>query len=515
VRIVALLYAATFFVLGPLAALLSGDGPGFFASPLRWSPPIAGIVTAVAVVAVSVSPRFPARTVLLIGLLFEVVGAYGIAAARYLNPSPQPVEAPAVSWVAVWILVFAAIVPSPPRRAVLAALGAATAVPVMVSAGMLLRDGVAPPLGFVFRAFAPYVLVVALAYIGARVIYRLGTELTHARALGSYRLVERLSRGGMGEVWRAEHHLLARPAAIKLIRPTASERQAEELRARFEREAQAIASLRSPHTIQLYDFGVTDEGSFYYVMELLDGFDLNTLVERFGPVPVDRALHLLSQVCHSLAEAHTRGLIHRDIKPANVFVCRYGREVDFVKVLDFGLVKPAGGEERTTQVDLTAAHVARGTPAFMAPEQAIGDRPVDTRADLYALGCLAYWLVTGQRVFEGHTALDTLVKHAHAAPRAPSQRTELSIPGSFDDLVLECLAKDPAARPQTADAVAERLAAISAEPAWTQARARDWWELHAPASPSTGFDLNQASPPAADDRPPEYVTDIEPERSSR
>jgi serine/threonine protein kinase len=493
VRVVALLYAATFFVAGPLAALLSGDGRAvFFASPLRWSPSIVGIVAALAVVAVSSTPRFPPRTVLVIGLLFEVVGAYGIAAARYLDPSPQPADVPVVSWVAVWILLFAAIVPNPPRRAVLAALGAATAVPVMVSAGMLLRDGVAPPPGLVFRAFAPYLLVVALAYIGARVIYRLGTELTHARALGSYRLVERLGRGGMGEVWRAEHHLLARPAAIKLSRATANEHQAEELRARFEREAHAISSLRSPHTIQLYDFGVTDDGSFYYVMELLDGFDLHTLVQRFGPLPVNRTLHVLSQVCHSLGEAHARGLIHRDIKPPNVFVCRYGREVDFVKVLDFGLVKPLSplsNDQGTTRVDLTAEHVARGTPAFMAPEQAIGDRPVDTRADLYALGCLAYWLVTGQRVFDGQTTLDTLVKHAHDAPNAPSQRTELPIPSSFDDLVLACLEKDPAARPQTADAVAERLAAIGVEPAWTQPRARAWWQQHAPASPSISSEV--------------------------
>ena len=261
---------------------------------------------------------------------------------------------------------------------------------------------------------------------------------------------------------------------------------------------------------------MTDEGSFYYVMELLDGFDLQTLVERFGPVPVERALHVLAQVCHSLGEAHTHGLIHRDIKPANVFVCRYGREVDFVKVLDFGLVKPLSDDQstRTTRVELTAAHVARGTPAFMAPEQAIGDRPVDTRADLYALGCLAYWLVTGQRVFEGHTAIDTLVKHAHAAPSAPSQRTELAIPGSFDDLVLACLAKDPAARPQTADEVAERLSAIRGLPPWTQARANAWWQLHAPASPSIGFDPNSALAAAAD-RMPEYVSEIAPERSGR
>jgi serine/threonine-protein kinase len=261
--------------------MLSGDGrPAFFASALRWSSSVAGIATALAVVLASINPRLQAKTILAIGLLFEVVGAYGIAAARYLDPSTQPADAPTVSWVAVWILVFATIVPSPPRRAVLAALGAATAVPAMASAGVLLRDGVAPPFGFAIRTFVPYLLVVALAYIGARVVYRLGTELTHARDLGSYRLVERLGQGGMGEVWRAEHHLLARAAAIKLIRATANESQAAELRARFELEAQAIASLRSPHTVQLYDFGVTDDGSFYYVMELLDGFDLHTLVQR-------------------------------------------------------------------------------------------------------------------------------------------------------------------------------------------------------------------------------------------
>ena len=180
-----------------------------------------------------------------------------------------------------------------------------------------------------------------VAAVAARVVYRLGTELTHARELGSYRLVERLGQGGMGEVWRAEHQLLARPAAIKLIRASDRRRprRGDRATARFEREAQVTAGLRSPHTIQLYDFGVTDDGAFYYVMELLDGFDLQVLVERFGPVPVDRAVHF----CYRSATRSPRpttGLIHRDIKPANVYACRYGREVDFVKVLDFGLVKP-------------------------------------------------------------------------------------------------------------------------------------------------------------------------------
>ena len=206
---------------------------------------------------------------------------------------------PGVSWVAVWILLFATVIPTPPRQAMAAALASATAVPVVASLSLVLRGDVpaAGIVAFALRTFLPYFLVALVASVAARVVYRLGTELTHARELGSYRLVERLGEGGMGEVWRAEHQLLARPAAIKLIR-TQTRLRARDPRssaARFEREAQVTAGLRSPHTIQLYDFGVTDDGAFYYVMELLDGFDLQVLVERFGPVPVDRAVHLLTR----------------------------------------------------------------------------------------------------------------------------------------------------------------------------------------------------------------------------
>ena len=342
------------------------------------------------------------------------------------------------------------------------------------------------PLGSALRTFIPYLLVATIAYVTSRVVYRLGTELTHARELGSYRLVERLGEGGMGEVWRAEHHLLARPAAIKLIRKAeedADRQFAGDVRARFEREAQVTASLRSPHTIELYDFGVTDDGTFYYVMELLDGFDLQALVKQFGPVPIERAVVLLTQVCHSLAEAHDRGLIHRDIKPANVYACRYGRELDFIKVLDFGLVKPVNRHEEPTQLSLSHANAVRGTPAFMAPEQALGDRPVDARSDLYAVGCLAYWLVTAQHVFQGHTPLETIVKHVQVSPDPPSRHTEIAIPQAFDDLVLACLSKNPDDRPADADAVASRLRALALKEPWTQDRAQAWWAQHAPAKP--------------------------------
>jgi eukaryotic-like serine/threonine-protein kinase len=251
-------------------------------------------------------------------------------------------------------------------------------------------------------------------------------------------------------------------------------------------EAQATSSLRSPHTIELYDFGVADDGTFYYVMELLDGFDLQRFVERFGPIPPERAVHLMKQVCHSLAEAHDQGLIHRNIKPANVYLCRYGRDVDFVKVLDFGLVKPQH-DRGSTQIDVTAAHVARGTPAFMSPEQVVGARVVDARSDIYAVGCLGYWLLTGQLVFAGHTAMETILKHVQAKPEPPSQHVESDIPESFDELILACLEKNPDHRPPTTDAVATRLSAIETREEWSQERAHQWWDLHHPAQPLGGL----------------------------
>jgi serine/threonine-protein kinase len=300
-----------------------------------------------------------------------------------------------------------------------------------------------------------------------------------ARAFGSYQLETLLGRGGMGEVWRARHRLLARRAAIKLVRPEAlggDEEHRRSVLARFEREAQTTASLRSVHTVELYDFGVSDTGTFYYVMELLDGLDADDLIEEFGPIPADRAVHLLLQVCDSLGEAHASGLVHRDIKPSNVYVCRYGRAVDFVKVLDFGLVKPRAARE----AQLTAEQMVTGTPPFMSPEQVLGERELDARSDLYAVGCVAYWLLTGQHVFSGDSTLHVMMQHVRAAPVAPSQRTELPVPSDLDELVLACLEKDPANRPQTADVLAGRLARTSACGSWTKERALEWWNLHRP-----------------------------------
>ena len=326
-----------------------------------------------------------------------------------------------------------------------------------------------------------------MTQIGARVIYRLSADVAKAREMGSYRLVERLGQGGMGEVWRATHRMLARPAAIKLVRPEVLEGGGEDrdiALKRFTQEAQATASMQSPHTIELYDFGISAEGTFYYVMELLDGFDLETLVQKFGPVSAERVVYLMCQVCHSLAEAHEHSLIHRDIKPANIYVCRYGRDVDFVKVLDFGLVKNRG--EREDDIKLTAPGIVGGTPAYISPEQVVGDQVVDGRADIYSLGCVAYWLLTGQLVFEGPTAMSTIMMHLNEVPVPPSQRTEMEIPAAVEQVIMRCLEKDPARRPQTADDLSKAFAACSTVPAWDRGKAARWWKTYQPTQVSPG-----------------------------
>lgn len=284
----------------------------------------------------------------------------------------------------------------------------------------------------------------------------------------------------MGEVWRAQHRLLARPAAIKLIRPGREDPDDPAARgiaiARFRREAQAAASLRSPHTIQLYDFGVTRDGRFYLVMELLEGVDLETLVRRFGPQPPARVVGLMLQACHSLAEAHASGLVHRDIKPANLHLCRLGLEYDFIKVLDFGLAKR---DQRTAsaQTLLTAPEATTGTPAYMPPEMASG-APVDGRVDLYSLGCVGYFLLTGMLVFEGETALQMILQHLQRQPIAPSARSGLAIPPSLDRLILRCLEKDPERRPAGAGELAAALERVEVEDSWTDDDARKWWEAN-------------------------------------
>ena len=364
--------------------------------------------------------------------------------------------------------------------------------------------------------------LVAIATYGTYTIDQARQQVTDIAFAGQYHLEKKIGSGGMGDVWMARHRLLARPAAIKVIRPemltngggAADDALISTAMKRFEREAQATASLTSPHTIDLYDFGTTSDGSFYYVMQYLEGLDLDTLVDEHGPVPVERAVHLLIQACASLADAHEHGLIHRDIKPANIFATRMGITQDFVKVLDFGLVKETKADMAATQ--LTQQGMTSGTPAFMPPEIALAKPDVDARADIYALGCVGYWLATGQYVFDSESAMAMVVDHVKTEPTAPSTRTELPIPRAFDEAILRTLAKDPEVRFQSMREFAAALRKVPVASAWTDARAEEWWALHptgngdtasdgktagdsgAVTDPGDGIDAT-ASPPAAGD----------------
>jgi serine/threonine-protein kinase len=378
----------------------------------------------------------------------------------------------------VWILVYPTLVPSSRWKILVSSFLAASIEPL---AGTIiwLAKGNGFPAAFTWLQWSPYFICALLATIPAKVVEELNRKVREARQMGSYRLDSVLGRGGMGEVWRAHHNLLARPAAVKIIRADAlgdsDPLSAEVTLQRFRTEAQATATLRSPHTIEVFDFGLSNDGTFYYVMELLEGFDLKTLVHDFGPVPAERTAHILVQACRSLAEAHARGLVHRDIKPANLYVCRLGLEDDFVKVLDFGLVKDQKGPE----VQATMTGMVTGTPAYVSPEQARG-KPVTPQSDLYSLGCVGYWLATGTMVFEADNAVEAVVKHATEPPPPLSTRSELDIPEELERVIMACLAKDPAARPGDARTMANALEGLAAT--WTANRAREWWETHAPGA---------------------------------
>jgi serine/threonine-protein kinase len=384
-------------------------------------------------------------------------------------------------WTAMWLLLVPVVVPLGPHRALGRSL-VLSLIPVLVLFAGVRWFGLPPAPAIAYLdLYLPCLVASILAVIVARMMYRLTRQVHEARMMGSYRLEERIGAGGMGEVWRARHSMLVRPAAVKLIRPERVARVAgadpDSVVSRFEREAQATASLRSPHTVELYDFGVAEDGTFFYVMELLDGLDLAAFVKRFGPLAAERVVHVLCQACDSLADAHASGLVHRDIKPGNMFLCRIGVRTDFLKILDFGLVKSLVTEPGDPA--LTAEQTVLGTPAFMAPEVIAGNT-ADPRSDLYSLGCVAYWLLTGAFVFESASPMAMAVAHAKETPLPPSRSSELPIPEELDRIILDCLAKDPASRPPRAEALAERLARCPLERPWNDRLAREWWDTHLP-----------------------------------
>jgi serine/threonine-protein kinase len=315
--------------------------------------------------------------------------------------------------------------------------------------------------------------------IGSNTIHGFRRAAAETDDAGMYRLLGKLGEGGMGEVWSAEHRMLARPAAIKIIRPEllGASAAADTATRRFTREAQATARLQSPNTVHLYDFGATQDGTFFYVMEMLKGMDLEDMVKRYGPIRPERAVHLLIQAADSLQEAHSRSLIHRDIKPGNIHVGCYAGHADWVKVLDFGLVKSTDADK--DQTALTMEGVTTGTPAYFPPEMARGAGAADVRSDIYALSAVAYWMLTGQLVFTADTALEMVLQHVQEPPVPPSQRCETPIPPALEKAIMAGLRKKPDERPQTMREFATMLSEVGLAP-WTEADANEWWRLHEP-----------------------------------
>jgi len=476
-----------------LVNFFTGQLASEFASPLQWAPPIAALTSSAAMLLIARSGRWSSATLIRIGLVYEVVMSLAVVCGAYfvafqgLDASDLTDDRIGINGVVPWTMFFTVLVPARPREALIALVISNAFVPLLYVQQVTI--GAAPALSvsqFLTIFVLPYAATIALSYVAARVVHSLGVEVRRAHDLGSYRLDVLLGKGGMGEVWRASHRMLARPAAIKLIRRETLARDpalAATAVERFEREAQVIASLQSPHTVALYDFGVTDDGSLFYVMELLEGVNLESLVRKFGPLPPERVVYLLRQACASLAEAHHRGLVHRDIKPANIYLCHRGMEHDVVKVLDFGIVKKAVTDDEPAVRALTRANDIAGTPDYMAPEIAMGTASVDRRADIYALGCVAFWLLTGRPVFEEATPIAAIIAHVQRQPIPPSTATELDVPAALDRIVLECLAKEPDARPATADALSTRLGAISFARPWTEQSAAQWWDAYRPSSP--------------------------------
>ena len=363
----------------------------------------------------------------------------------------------------------AALVPSEPHRT--ARISAASVAATPVAAFLLFRRGSWPdlPVGSaVTQAVLWSAFTVILATLISNVTFHLRRSVARARRLGQYTLLDKIGEGGMGVVYRAEHEMLRRPTAIKLLPQKSAGEQS--LR-RFEREAQVTARLTNPHTVSVYDFGRTPEGAFYYVMEYLDGVDLERLVREAGPLPPGRVVHILRQVCEALAEAHGAGLIHRDIKPANILLSERGGIADFAKVLDFGLVKEI---EESPDVRLTRENVFAGTPDYLAPETIQFGSSPDPRSDIYAVGAVAYYLLTGGPVFEGRP-IEVIQSHLQASPESPSERLGRPLPRKLEGVVLECLEKDPNLRPDSAQALMDRLGSCDDVEPWGADEARVWW----------------------------------------
>lgn len=437
------------------------------------------IVFSLIMILMTRTERLDPQLVLDIGLVYAVICSFLISLIELWSPLTEGVKPWGISWVAFWIATYPLVVPCTPGKTLLTGFLSACMGPMALLI-TIARGNPQPPFSITLFMFLPNYIAVAVAFVLSRIVYRLGRDAHQAQEMGGYQLVELLGRGGMGEVWKAKHRLLARPTAIKLVRPDTlgqlDGKTTENILRRFKREAYATSGLQSPHTIQIYDFGITEDGTFYQVMEHLEGMNMASMISHYGAIPPERVIYMLRQVCSSLAEAHWQGMIHRDIKPANLFICHKGLEYDFVKVLDFGLVKTSKDITKD-ETQLSMAGQVFGTPNYIAPEISSGEDNVDSRADIYSLGCVAYRMVTGVDVFDGKTPMQIILSHVKTPPTPPSQRIDADVPPDLERIIISCLAKSPDDRPQTAIELDRILAACKVAP-WTQEHARSWWQQH-------------------------------------
>jgi serine/threonine-protein kinase len=427
-------------------------------------------------------------------VVFFVLGQYLGLLARVRNGELTPSDLSYLSrsgliWTLLLIFTYGIFIPNGWRRAAMVILPMALSP---LAAPLILR---ATSPGFrtvVQEAWVPEKLTENLLFLilgaltaifGTHTMTAIRTEAFRARRMNQYRLTRKLGSGGMGEVYLAEHQFLKRACAIKLIRPKLSDNP--RALARFELEVRATARLSHWNTVEVYDYGRTEAGTFYYVMEYLPGLSVQELVERHGPLPPGRAIYLLRQACDALREAHRAGLVHRDLKPPNLFAAYRGGRFDVTKLLDFGLVKPTRDEEAP---GLTRDGMVTGSPLYMAPEQVMSTHTPDARTDLYALGAVAYFMLTGRPPFEGPDAMAVMVAHARD-PVAPPSTHIRSVPGDLEEVVLRCLAKEPKDRFQDAEGLAQALAACTDAGSWSVGQAEEWWHAHEPSITEMDDDL--------------------------
>ncbi len=450
------------------------------------------ILVSAGFVAVQRLGLFSKAMILNLGVVYQVAIAFSIGVLETCIPMPAHEPVRGASVLTVWLTLCGLLIPSAPLASAIGSTASILAWLTGYKVSLTVLGFAPMPLNRLAIWLIPMVVMSVWSYLLNRRIFEMELKAFNAEEMGSYKLDYLIDKGGMGEIWRARHRLLARDAAVKLIRPEMlvgqSGRQASVMRRRFELEAQSIARLKSPHTVALFDFGMSQDESFYYVMELLDGIDLQLLVDRFGPQPAGRVRKILHGICESLEEAHRMGLVHRDIKPKNIFITRTGIQYDFAKVLDFGLVKSL---KETQVATMTLEGTTTGTPAYMAPEVALSNA-FDGRSDIYSLGCVAYFLLTGQPVFSGGNIASIALAHVQQQPVPPSQRTELPVPASFEQIILRCLEKDPARRPRSAQELSRLLAAATDIPSWTNENAHQWWQTNLPdGSPRPSSDASE------------------------